>query len=89
MKKLIVLIMCLMFLVCGCTKDTKFHYKDKVKIVVGFYKGYEGTVYTHSDESYSVYIEANDDRFYITENSNNLKLIAVYGGEITPKVVNQ
>lgn len=42
MKKIIPLLFLICFIFVGCTD--KFHYRDKVRVKSGFYKGLEGTI---------------------------------------------
>jgi len=84
MKKLIILIMCSMFLVCGCNKNTEvvivkkinFYYQQEVQIISGFYKGYSGIVRSYN--TYYSVVTPNDfngrydvEIFYVEKQTPN------------------
>ena len=64
MKKLFVLILCLMYLTlilssckCICNSCEDFHYKSRVMIYHGFYAGQSGTVVGKVQGSPSLYVD--------------------------------
>ena len=89
-------ILCILLVIAACTyvfikgpsiydKETVFSYGQKVKVIKGFYKGYNCFTVQHQYTDIRIF---TTDRYYyaLSSKDKNLNMIMVYGDELELEV---